>query len=365
MVEDDSDMSKTIFDNKVSVPLISVAMPVYNGERFLVEAIDSILAQTFVNFELIVISDASTDGSLKLLQEYKKKDSRIRLISHEKNKNVAGTLNEIISLSRGKWIARMDQDDIALPQRFERQLAWLESTGADIVGSWVKRFGTSDKRIVKLRKTDEAIKAEMLFRSPLAHPSVMVSAVKIKELLYDEIRWEAEDYDLWERAIEAGWKMSNVPEVLLHYRVHPGQISAQKASRQQQLGQEIRRRYWKFVSEVWCLDRALVEEVLKFFEPTPEEIDMDSVDELFAMLFAHTDGEAKDVVLYNLKSLYFRVAADCPNVVSRWGKMNQKFGTGRDDITKLLLLLLRLLRLNPDSLLFRQLRKLYVWRASR
>lgn len=340
-------------------------MPVYNGEKFLAEAIDSILAQTFANFELIVINDASTDNSLKLLLEYQKNDSRIRLISHEKNKNVAGSLNEIIFLARGKWIARMDQDDIALPRRFERQLAWLENTGADICGSWVQRFGTSDKRIVKLRQSDEAIKMEMLFNSPFAHPSVMVATAKIRELLYDEIRWEAEDYDLWERAIEAGWKMSNVPEVLLRYRVHPGQISAQKAKRQQQLGQEIRQRYWAFVSDAWHLDRPSVEEVLKIFESASAEIDMDAVDALFSKLFSHSGGETRDVLLHNLKWFYFRVAADCPNIVSRWNRWNQTVGEGHGDITKYKLFLFRVLRLRLDSILFKKLKMLYVWGASR
>ena len=147
-------MNKTVSDAKVgenATPLISVAMPVYNGERYLAKAIDSILAQTFADFELIIIDDGSTDNSLQVLHEYQKRDARIRLVARE-NRNLATTLNDLIDLARGKWIARMDQDDIALPHRFERQLQWLEETGADICGSWVKFFGTTDRRILKHSK---------------------------------------------------------------------------------------------------------------------------------------------------------------------------------------------------------------------
>lgn len=344
-------------------PLISVAMPVYNGEKYLAEAIDSILAQTFEDFEFIIIDDGSTDNSLAILQEYQKLDSRIRLITRE-NRNVAATLNEIIFLARGKWIARMDQDDIALPQRLECQLEWLERTGADISGSWVRRFGTSDQRIVKLRQTDEAIKMEMLFCSPFAHPSVMVRTAMIKKLLYDETRWEAEDYDLWVRAAEAGWKMTNIPEVLLSYRVHPEQISAKKANRQQQLGYETRRRYWEFVFRSSRLNRKCIEETLGILESSLYEADMNAVDNLFLELLQHSHGESRDVIFHHMTLLYYRVSASCPNIVSRWGRLNREFGDGWGCTIKFQLWLFRLLRIRTDGDLFKQLKRLYIWSAS-
>lgn len=360
-------MNNIVLDTKTVVgdsPLISVAMPVYNGEKYLAEAIDSILAQTFEDFELIMIDDGSTDSSLKLLQEYQKKDSRIRLITRE-NRNVAATLNEIIFLARGKWIARMDQDDIALPQRLERQLEWLERTGADISGSWVRRFGTSDQRIVKLRQTDEAIKMEMLFCSPFAHPSVMVRTNMIKKLLYDETRWEAEDYDLWVRAAEAGWKMTNIPEVLLCYRVHPEQISAKKANRQQQLGLQIQRKYWKYVFKTMRLDQRLIDDVLNIRGHAVVIPNMEAVETALAGLLQHSHGEARDAIMRHLTYLYFKVAADCPGIVSRWSKLNREFGGNWGVATKFKLWLFRLLRIRTDSNLFEHIKKLYIWRASR
>ena len=146
----------------IPTPTISVVLPVHNGAKYISEALDSILCQTYSDFEFIIIDDGSMDDTYEILQRYQAMDNRINIVSR-KNKGLIETLNEGVDLARGKWLARMDSDDIALPYRFERQLKMLESMGADICGSWVQRFGTSDKRIVRLRKTNDAIKAEMLF----------------------------------------------------------------------------------------------------------------------------------------------------------------------------------------------------------
>lgn len=345
-------------------PLVSVVLPVYNGEKYLAEAIDSILTQTFTNFELIMIDDGSTDGSEQILREYESRDSRVRVIVRE-NRGLATTLNDSIDIARGTWIARMDQDDIALPHRLKRQLEWLERTGADIAGSWVRRFGTPDKRVVKLRQTDEAIKMEMLFCSPFAHPTVMMRTSMVKRLCYDTAWEKAEDYDLWERVIEAEYKMTNVPEVLLLYRVHPSQISTRTAHRQQQLAQEIRRRYWEFIFHSMQLNREWIEENLKLFEQSLTEVDMDDVDASFAGLLQPSYGESRDVILHHATRIYFKAAASCPNIVWRWGKLNREFGNERGGTTKLKLWLFQLLKIRTDGNLFKQFKKLYVAFQSR
>jgi len=341
-------------------PLISVALPVYNGERYLSEAIDSILTQSFKDFELIIINDGSKDNSLQLLQKYQKLDSRIRLISRE-NKNVAATLNEIILIARGKWIARMDQDDISLPYRFERQLKWLEQTGADICGSWVQLFGTNDKRILKHCQTDEAIKMEMLFCSPFAHPSVIVRKDLIGDLLYNEIKWQAEDYDLWERAAKAGWKMTNIPEVLMLYRVHAAQISTASSSsiKQKQFSQDIRYRYWHFIFDSKKLNKEYIGEVMKLNEVPLPKLKMDDVDSAFVELLNLSQGEARSTILYHLTLLYIRAAADCSDIVTRWGRINNQFGKGFAFGTKLKLWLLKTFRVHSNSRAFDRLKRLY------
>lgn len=349
-----------VFNVKDKEPLISVVLPVYNGEKYLVEAIDSILAQTFVDFELIMIDDGSTDGSFGILQKYENQDARVRVFTRE-NRGLVATLNEGIDLARGSWIARMDQDDIALPQRFERQLKWLEQTGADICGSWVQRFGTSDKRVVRLHKTDEAIKTEIMFSSPFVHPSVMMRTAMVRQLHYDVTCEKAEDYDFWVRAAVAGWKMTNVPEVLLRYRVHSEQISTKTMILQHQVGQKIRRRYWVFMFSSMKLNINRIDEALKVFEPSLIEIDMDAVDLLFAELLQHSSGQSSDIIFGHVTRLYCRVAASCPDIVSRWSNLNRVFGNERGLGIKFRLWLFRRLRIRLNGDIFKNLKKLYVW----
>ena len=355
----------TIPETKLSesaMPLISVAMPVYNGEAHLAEALESILAQTYTNFELIIIDDGSTDNSLQVLLQYQKRDIRIRLITRE-NRNLATTLNDIIDLAQGKWVARMDQDDIALPHRFERQLEWLEQTGADIAGSWIQLFGTFDKRILKHSQTDDAIKMELLFGSPFAHPTVMLRAELVKQLHYDHAWEKAEDYDLWERAARAGWKMTNVPEVLLLYRQHGTQISTASSAKQHQLSQMIRRRYWEFVFDSMKLEKEWIDEVLKLREYPPSKANMNGVDKAFATLLQYNSGEARATIFAHATRLYFRAAATCPDVVARWAALNKNYGNGFAMTTNIKLWLLSIFRIHPDSKLFEYLKKFYLNRT--
>lgn len=345
------------------MPLVSVLLPVYNGGDYLPDAIDSILRQTFENFELIIIDDGSTDNSAQILKIYEGRDRRIRLIVRE-NRGLATTLNNLVDMARGPWIARMDQDDIALPHRLARQFDWLKATGADITGSWVKRFGTSDKRVVKLCQTDEAIKMETLFASPFAHPTVVMRSSLIKALRYDKAWEKAEDYDLWARASEQKWLMTNVPEVLLYYRIHPGQISTVTGDEQQEAGRAIRRKYWEFVFCQLHLDLALIERTLKIFESPSTGIDMDAVNASFKGLLQCSSGEAREVLLSHATRLYIRLASRCPDIVKRWNELNREFGRGRGVTTQIKLHLFRAFRVEVDSNLFRRLRKLYIWRAS-
>lgn len=348
----------------MGIPTISVILPVYNGEQYLTEAIDSILAQTFPDFELIAFDDGSTDSSLKILKKYAEQDRRVRVISRE-NRGLVTTLNESIDIARGIWIARMDQDDIALPHRFARQLSWLEKTGADISGSWVRRFGTSDMRVVRLRETDQAIKMEMLFCSPFAHPAVMIRTSEAKKLRYDIAFEKAEDYDLWERAAEAGCKMTNVQEVLLLYRVHPAQISTLTASKQQQVEQAIRRRYWEFYTKVTKLDQRCLSEILKLFEPATSKIEISDAGSLFAMLFRQGNEEARIVMLDHVRRLYMKAAANCPGIVAKWNDLSREVGVDSGTLFTLKLWIFRVLRIRTDGGLFRRIKRIYIWGASR
>ena len=342
----------------ITKPLISVAMPVFNGEKYLSDAINSILSQTFRNFELIIIDDGSTDNSLAVINAFKTRDPRIRLISRE-NRNLATTLNEIIDLARGNWIGRMDQDDIALPNRFARQLQWIKKTDADICGSWVELFGATRRRTLKHSISDSAIKMEMLFCTPFAHPSVMINKNSLKNLRYEKTWEKCEDYDLWERATLSGLKMTNVPEVLLLYRQHKAQISSAAALHQHQLSQKIRYRYWSTIFKSLNLDEKWIGDVLKLREPSPTEFNMDNVEAAISKLLLCNEGEARSTIFDHATRLYFRAAAECPDIAIRWFKLNKLCGNRFALGTMLKLHLLSSFKLGPDGKTFQSLKKLF------
>ncbi|WP_150464416.1 glycosyltransferase family 2 protein [Francisella sp. XLW-1] len=210
-----------------NAPIISVVMPVYNAEKYISDAIESILNQTFIDFEFIIINDGSSDRSLEVIEEYKKIDSRIIVVSRE-NKGIVYSLNEGIALSRGKYIARMDADDISLPDRFINQVEFMDANPQiGVCGSWIKKFGKNIKTYVwKLEKDDKKLKSLLLFSVPVAHPSVFIrkSILIQNNLRYRENYKDAEDYKLWVDLAEHT-KFSNIPKVLLNYRVHRESIT--------------------------------------------------------------------------------------------------------------------------------------------
>lgn len=210
-----------------SLPIISVLMPVFNGERFLKPAMDSILAQTYRNFEFIVINDGSTDESLNIVQSYKELDSRIRIVTNNKNQGLISTLNAGMQISQGKYIARMDCDDFSLPTRFAKQVAFLEShPDVGVCGTWYQRIGRFRKRIHRLPTSYEEIRQALLFRNPICHPSVMLRNDYLDHfnLSYDTKFIHAEDFNFWSRCSQH-FPLRNIGEVLLLYRTHTNSVS--------------------------------------------------------------------------------------------------------------------------------------------
>ena len=207
--------------------MISVVMPNYNGEKFIAQAIESILNQTYKDFEFIIIDDCSTDNSWNIIQEYARKDKRIRAYRNEKNLGVSGTLNYGLSHVTGEFIARMDSDDISSKLRFEKQVKKLEE-GFDVVGSDIKIINSSSK-IIGSRVYRDDISNVIVIESPLAHPSVMFRASLIKDLgVYSSSFKVSQDYDLWLRFYSYGAKFHIIHEPLLRYRVHDTQVKSTK-----------------------------------------------------------------------------------------------------------------------------------------
>lgn len=209
-------------------PLVSVIMPVYNAERYLRLAIESILAQSFIDFEMILIDDGSTDDSAAIIKAYQQKDKRIILLQHAQNTGIVSALNDGIGLAKGQFIARMDADDISQPERLKKQVEFLEQRpDVGVLGSWAEIIDENECRrgSVEIPTTHIQLTWEMCFRCPIIHPSVMVR----REILlsvggYRTTHPHAEDYELWVR-IAPLIKFANLPEYLLQLRKHTANIS--------------------------------------------------------------------------------------------------------------------------------------------
>lgn len=215
-------------------PAVSVIMPVYNAAAHLAEALDSLLAQTFADFELIALDDGSTDATGALLAAYAAREPRLRVVHGPSNCGVVAQLNQAIDLARGRYIARMDGDDICLPGRLARQVALLDTRPqVAVCGSWVQIFGDAPTHIRRYPADDAAIRCELLFRNVLAHPATMLRGELLRRhnLRYDRDFAHAEDYELWMRLAAHGG-LANIPEVLLRYRMHAGQVGQQQRAAQ-------------------------------------------------------------------------------------------------------------------------------------
>jgi len=236
-------------------PLISIVMPVWNGERYLAEAIQSILDQTFREFEFIILDDGSTDGTPEILTRYASGDSRIRVIrlGHE---GIVTALNRGVAESRAAWIARMDADDISHPERLARQWEVIEKnpqavlchTHVNIIGD--PAYVTKAGRFIR----SQALTAlRLCFQCPIVHPTVMFrKEAFLKYGGYLQEERHAEDFALWGRMINHG-PVIGIPEPSLDFRVHASSISKQQAAAQEALSQKISIRH---CSQFMNLDQA-------------------------------------------------------------------------------------------------------------
>ena len=203
-------------------------MSVYNTEKFLKESITSILSQTLTDFEFIIVDDASTDKSIEIVKSFN--DQRILLIEKSNNEGLPTCLNIGLEAAKGKYIARMDADDIALPERLQVQFDFLEKNpDVGLCGSWFTRFGECKTQLVKPPLCHAEIKVALLFDTPLAHPTIMFrrELFQEKKLYYDPLHIRSEDWGLW-RKCAVHMKIRNIPTNLLKYRVVNSSLSNTK-----------------------------------------------------------------------------------------------------------------------------------------
>ena len=211
----------------MTTPRVSILMPVYNVASYLREAMDSMLAQTYTDFELIVLDDCSPDNSAEILDTYT--DPRIVRYRGEKNVGLSNVLNVGMQLARGEYIARMDSDDLSTPERLAVQVAYLDAhPEIDLCSCGMELFGAKQEVWVR-ENNPEDVKITALFHSPILHASSMWRREVFERvgLRFLQEMVPAEDYDMWTRAMAAGLRLVNIPEVMYQYRIHPSQATTQ------------------------------------------------------------------------------------------------------------------------------------------
>jgi glycosyltransferase involved in cell wall biosynthesis len=218
-------------------------MPVYNGEKFLNEAIQSIIHQTFKHWEFIIINDGSTDKTHEIIQRYLS-EPLLKYIHKQNNEGIVKALNDGIEASTGTYIARMDADDISLPERLEKQFQFLENNPDVVVcGSNYFTLKKNKKNILRVSHADAYLKTQLFFSTPFCHPTVMINRkLAGNELYYDEAYRHAEDYEMWIRLAFKG-KFHILEDALYVYRDHPHQVSYEQQDTQKQLKNGIRKRF--------------------------------------------------------------------------------------------------------------------------
>ncbi len=214
------------------MPPITVLLPVHNGERYLEQAIASVLAQSFEDFELLIVNDGSTDRTQEIIDAFR--DSRIRRITRSSNLRLIATLNEGLGLARGRYVARMDADDLCAPRRLELQYRYLEAhPEIGVLGSAVRVIDEHGRPgpVYRFPRGHDLIDWAMPLVCPMAHPSVMMRRDAVLAAGgYAAWALHAEDYDLWERMSRLT-RFANLPEPLLDLRKHGGSVTVREAER--------------------------------------------------------------------------------------------------------------------------------------
>jgi len=237
-------------------PKVTVLMSVYNGECYLNEAIDSILTQTFTDFEFLIIDDASTDNTPDILSSYP--DPRIKIITNEENLGLTKSLNKGLAVAQGDYIARMDADDISLPERLEVQVNFMDSnSNVCVCGSWIQIIGENAGDIWRYPISHDEIVCRHLFECSIAHPSVILNKKYLSEnqIHYNDTYKKSQDYELWVR-ISGSYALANIGRVLLKHRIHAGAIGQMYSDNQKEWADRVR---YQQLSEFLSL------------QPTPEE----------------------------------------------------------------------------------------------
>lgn len=301
-------------------------MAVKDGEQYLRQAIDSILAQTFADFEFIIIDDHSSDSSVEIVQRYR--DPRIQHMINNKHSGLTASLNRGLKLARGEYIARMDADDISLPGRFEEQVDYLDQhPDVAVLGTGIKFIDGEGNPLedVIFPAEHELIEWNLCFYNPIAHPTVMMRARVIQQVGgYDPKLERSQDYDLWWRVSSIG-RLANLDEIYVHFRKHASQVTSIDRSGQFDAGLGINQRH---LSEL--LDKRVSEEVIrKLWRKEISSLDDAlSVSQLIFEVFYKVDSTKtskvqKQIIAYEAESMILLILIPYLTSTRVWGQIGK------------------------------------------
>lgn len=268
---------------KKRIPRVTVLMPIFNPGQYLGEAIESILTQTFRDFDLLIINDGSTDRSADIVKKYA--DKRIKFVNNRKHRGLVSVLNQGLSLIHSEYLVRMDGDDISLPSRIKKQVNFMDThPEIDICGTWFEVFWSATKRRIFTRPSDpKACKAMLLFLDPVCHATTIMRMVKLKKyhLKFDPSFKHLEDYEFFNR-VSQQLNFSNISEVLYLYRYHDkrtGKLYKREQNNQMKRVQEIYLRklgiifpekyidlHWRVQTKLYKPSRTFMYKASKWFQ---------------------------------------------------------------------------------------------------
>ncbi len=279
--------------------LLSIVMPVHNGSRWLRQALESTAhACATLDAEIIVIDDGSSDDSLRIATDTARRFSAtsFTMLQNATNRGIVHALNRGLDQANGRFIARMDADDICLPQRFSTQLQYLRDHELDACGSWFIEFGRGLPRTVRWPHHPAALRASMLFQNSICHPTLLARREVFDRFRYREAYRLAEDYDLLARALE-GSRMANVPQALLKYRRHPAQATMARRSEMERVTRRIRIEALSAAGIQATAEQQRLHNLIRAPQSIRSLADLDGIEQWLEQLHDHFDtDEARRVV---------------------------------------------------------------------
>lgn len=335
----------------ITRPLISVLLPIHKFNDFIFPAINSILSQSYKNFELIIIDDSSENLVEKIISEIS--DTRIIHIKGNK-KGISSALNLGIENTSGEFIARMDADDISVESRFETQLNYITKYNLDICGSNIKLFGAVNQNTIFPEANDD-IKFHFLIGCPIAHPTVFAKADLYKKYKYNEELFASEDYDLWCRMAYEGVKFGNVQNILLEYRTHESQASKLNSSHKESVIRAAKGYSKKYLVEQDFIKFSSLNYGLDTNYSTKEVYDLS----FLIKKIIDQKGVNSITLQRYINSLQIRIEDVSFKSIFLYFKILKKYNFNPNPIILLYLLINCLIKLNPFNNRFSFIRKLF------